>query len=111
MWWRVGVMSHSCVGRAFVPSPLPKRGLGHTGPAPGSRGCFRIEVLPPRALGLLALPCLNATKGAPGAGMVPSRAKASLALAPVPSRTQAHGGSWEQQLHPCVAPKVEEGMM
>lgn len=47
----------------------------------------------------------------PEAGTVPSRAKVSLALAPVPSGTLAHGSSWEQQLHPCMAPKVEEGMM
>lgn len=43
--------------------------------------------------------------------MVPSRVKISLAPAPIPSRTLAHGGSWEQQLYPCMARKVEEGMM
>lgn len=85
-------------------------------PASGSRRCFRIgKVLPLSALGLLAhapIPPIPHRHGdIPGAGMVPSRAKVSLALAPVPSRTLAHGGSWEQQLHPCVAPKVEEGMM
>lgn len=47
----------------------------------------------------------------PEAGTVPSRAKVGLALAAASSRTLAHGGSWEQQLHPCMAPKAEEGMM
>lgn len=47
----------------------------------------------------------------PEAGMVPSRVKISLAPAPIPSRTLAHGGSWEQQLYPCMARKAEEGMM
>lgn len=54
-------MSHSCEGCAFVPSPLPKRSLGHAArPAPGSRGGFRIEVLPPSALGLVAVSCPSA---------------------------------------------------
>lgn len=72
-------------------------------------------MLPPRALGLLALsmpqhhPSLTGMGTLQKAGTVPSRAK--ISLAPAPSTTLAHGGSWEQQLHPCVAPKVEEGTM
>lgn len=114
-WWMVGVLSHSWVGCAFVPSPLPKRGLGYPGcPAAGPRGCFRIGCSHPAPWGYwhchAPMPPVPHRHGdIPGAGTLRSRAKVSQALAPVPSGTLAHGGSWEQQLHPRVAPTAEEG--